>query len=89
LPAGICALSGGSQFVGVQRLRLVVEDGMGRRQIPIELVAVDESAASQAQHHNIQTDDQTHPQVNLKGGAAEPDSLRLPQPLCPRSHCCP
>jgi hypothetical protein len=55
----------------------VRQHGSRRGQESIELGSIDQRAAGDAEHDDVQTKRQTGPEMNLKDRAAEPYTLRL------------
>src|SRR5579871_28303 len=49
----------------------------------VQLVAINEHAAGDADHEDIEADGEAAPQVNLEEGSANPEFLRLTQPAVP------
>ena len=84
--ARISALGQKLQLVRREAPGLGIEGGAGRAEQRVELVAVHQHAAGDAQHHQVEAEAETGPQVNLEQRAPQPDCLRLPYPLRPQAH---
>ena len=85
-PTGIRALSGRAKLVNGHGRRLFVHCGSRRGQEPIDLGAIDEDAAREAQHDDVEADRKPRPQMNLEDRSAKPHSLRLAQPSSHDDH---
>ena len=89
LPAGIRLLADRTQLVLGEHFRSCLVWRARRREVAIELVAIDQRAAGDAEHDDVEADGQADPQVNLKRRPPQPDPLRLPQPPLPEFHVSP
>jgi hypothetical protein len=65
------------------RAARVGDDYYPAQNLPIKLPAENERAAGNADHHDIKANPDTHPQVNLEKGFANPQALRALNPLSP------
>ena len=86
LVIGIRAARRCPQLVGRQLARRRIERRVWRTEQGDELASVYEGAPRHTEHDDVEAERKSGPEVDLKEGSPEPDTLRLLQPLFPQAH---